>query len=85
MTRGLDQDAARRWRSGTFLGLGIVGCLLACGCAQVPVPEQRLVSKPNMTFSDSLVFNYSNPLQAQIEPASEPVGGTQSSGCTTCK
>ena len=63
----------------------VAACVLLCGCAKVPVHQQRLVSKANMTFSDSLVFNYSNPLQAQIEPASETTGGARSGGCTTCK
>ena len=65
--------------------LQVIACLLLCGCAKVPVQQQRLVSKANMTFSDSAVFNYSNPLQAQIEPASETTGGAKSGGCTTCR
>jgi hypothetical protein len=60
-------------------------CLLAGGCANVPVHQQRLVAKPNMTFSDSLVFNYSNSLQHQVEPGSATLGGATSSGCTSCK
>ncbi len=60
-------------------------CLLLGGCANVPVHQQRLVAKPNMTFSDSLVFNYGNSLQSQIEPGSATTGGAASSGCTSCK
>jgi hypothetical protein len=59
--------------------------LTAAGCVQVPVPQQRLVSKPNMEFSDSLVFNYQNKLLPQVEPGSTFWGGAQPSGCTSCK
>ncbi|VGO15396.1 hypothetical protein PDESU_03979 [Pontiella desulfatans] len=63
----------------------VVGCLLLGGCAKVPVHQQRLAAKPNMTFSDSQVFNYGNSLQSQIEPGSATLGASTSSGCTSCK
>ena len=64
--------------------------LLVCavGCAsvgQVSISEQRLVSKPNMLFSQSGVFIYQNRLIAQIEPGSATSGGGQAAGSTTCK
>lgn len=59
--------------------------LLASGCVQVGAHQQRLVSKANMTFSDSLVFGYQNKLLPQVEPGSAFSGGAQSSGCTSCK
>lgn len=64
---------------------GILMCIVLNGCSHVPVQKQRLVSKPNMQFSDSLVFNYSNTLQAQTEPGSVMSGGAKSAGCTSCK
>jgi len=65
--------------------LALAWLLLATGCAQVGPEQQRLVSKPNMTFSDSLVFSYQNGLIPQVEPGSAFSGGAQSSGCTSCK
>ena len=64
--------------------------LLVCGvgCAsggQVSISEQRLVSKPNMLFSQNGVFVYQNRLIAQIEPGSATSGGGQAAGCTSCK
>lgn len=66
---------------------GAIGsCLLIAsgGCARVPVHKQRLVAKHNMQFSDSKIFDYSNPLQDQVEPASAGAGSAKSSGCTSC-
>jgi hypothetical protein len=60
--------------------------LLVCaGCAVVRPSEQRLVSKPNMVFSESAVFSYANKLVPQLEPGSAFSGGGQSAGCTSCK
>ena len=58
------------------------------GCSwggRVGISEQRLVSKPNMLFSQSGVFVYQNWLIAQIEPGSATSGGGQAAGCTSCK
>jgi len=58
----------------------------AGGCASVGVQHQRLVSKPDMLFSDSPVYNYSNSkLQPQIENGRAASGGGQASGCTSCR
>lgn len=62
-----------------------VTCLSVSGCAGIAANDQRLLSKPNMLYSDSLVFNYGNPLQSQVEPGSVSAGGAKSSGCTSCK
>jgi len=77
------REACGRFRcaSGVVLAL----CLGATGCVQVAVEKQRLVSKPNMEFSDSLVFNYQNKLLPQVEPGTAFSGGSQSSGCAACK
>jgi hypothetical protein len=61
-----------------------VTVLICSGCASVGPNEQRLVSKPNMVFSESTVFSYENKLLPQLEPGSA-VSGSQTSGCTSCK
>ena len=55
------------------------------GCKSVPMVEQRLVSKPNMVFSDSPVFAYQWQVLTQIEPGSALSGGAQAAGCTACR
>lgn len=59
-------------------------CLLA-GCASVPPNEQRLVSKPNMVFSDNSLFNYQSPLFPQTEPGAAATGGAAAGGCSACR
>jgi hypothetical protein len=63
---------------------GIAG-LSTSGCTGVAVHEQRLVSKPNMTFEDSAVFGNRPFLTVQIEPGAAFSGGSQPGGCTSCK
>jgi len=64
------------WAFGTFL---------LTGCA-VGVREQRLVSKPNMQFSRSAVYDYSSSrLMPQIQPGLATSGGAQPSTCTICR
>lgn len=55
------------------------------GCKSVPAMDQRLVSKPNMVFSDSPVFAYQWQVLTQIEPGSALSGGAQAAGCTACR
>ena len=57
---------------------------LLAGCA-VPVHQQRLVSRPNMQFSDSPVFNYQSRTLAQTESGAAASGGAQAAGCTSCR
>lgn len=57
----------------------------ASGCTSVPVYRQIQVSRPNMQFSDSLVYSYQSSLIAQVEPGSALSGGAQTAGCTACK
>jgi hypothetical protein len=71
------------WMAAWGMGAGLLGG--AAGCARVGVHQQRLVSKPNMVFSDSVVFGYSNRLMPQIEPGSAFSGGAQAGGCTSCR
>jgi hypothetical protein len=73
----------RRIRGGVVVFL--LGMALT-GCSSVPVQQQRLVSKPDMLFSDSLVYNYDpSRLILQIETGRAASGGGQASGCTSCK
>ena len=66
--------------------LHLVALLFAAGCASPAVRQQRLVSKPNMLFSDSAVFTYnSTRLLPQLEPGSATSGGAQNAGCTACR
>lgn len=59
--------------------------LMFCGCAEMPVNKQRLVSKPNMVFNDRGAFLYGPRINAQIEPGSADNGGAVAAGCTACK
>jgi len=63
----------------------LTGALLLQGCNTVAVHEQRLLSKPNMTFSDSYLYAYQPRLTAQVEPGAAASGGAQAAGCTSCK
>ncbi len=69
---------------GTFILLAWI-LIIASSCTHVEVTEQRLVSKPNMLFSDSPVFNYQSRFISQIEPGSASDGGNQGTGCSTCQ
>lgn len=73
-----------RWQVLLPLFTGMV-LLVTAGCARVPIASQRLVSRPNMVFGDSMVFNDQRRLVGQIEPGSAFGGGSQASGCTACK
>jgi len=67
------------------LAIWVLGIFLLTGCA-VGVREQRLVSKPNMQFSRSAVFDYSSSrLMPQIQPGVATSGGAQPSTCTICR
>ena len=66
--------------------LGALLILCSTGCTALRPSEQRLVAKPNMTFSDSatLVYN-SSRLFPQLASDFASAGGTQNSGCTSCR
>ena len=63
----------------------LAGTLLLQGCNTVAVHEQRLLSKPSMTFSDSYLYAFQPRLTAQVEPGASASGGAQAAGCTSCK
>lgn len=76
-------DVRGRVLAGGFaliLGAGLVGC------AAPSISEQRLVSKPNMTFSESAAFAYAPyRLFPQLATGATSTGGPQNSGCTSCR
>lgn len=58
------QSAARMNPSHRLCQLAAAGFLLGlllAGCQSPTVRQQRLVAKPNMTFSDSAAFSYNSP------------------------
>lgn len=60
--------------------------LCTTGCSAPAVRQQRLVAKPNMTFSDSAAFKYDSPrLLGQLATGLASAGGPQNSGCTSCR
>jgi len=65
--------------------MGYIAALLLSGCASVDVQQQRLVSKPNMLFSRSAVYNYSSRIMPQLQPGLAVSGGAQPSTCTVCR
>ena len=73
-----------RLRHRVTFPFAVSGLALLAGCA-VPVHQQRLVSKPNMQFSGSPVFNYQSRTLSQIESGAAATGGAQAAGCTSCR
>ena len=72
-------------RALALLGLGLAVAFILSGCSSVGVHQQRMVSKPNMLFSDSAIFAYHPKLLVQMEPGSAATGGAQAAGCTSCR
>ena len=73
-----DQDKCR-------LFAVLLASTILSGCAAADASHQRLVSKPNMQFSESSVFTYQGKLFSQTEPGNASSGGSQSAGCTSCR
>jgi hypothetical protein len=64
----------------------MLALLAVGGCANPAVRPQRLVAKPNMTFSDSAVLTYNAPrLLPQIGPGFPGGDASQNSGCSSCR
>ena len=74
-----------RRKRGRIHEMGYIAALLLSGCASVDVQQQRLVSKPNMLFSRSAVYNYSSRIMPQLQPGLAVSGGAQPSTCTVCR
>jgi hypothetical protein len=70
------------WR---ILALCAATTLCLTGCTPVRVQHQRLVSQPNMTFSESPVWNYYSRQLPQAETGLAFSGGGQGAGCSSCK
>ncbi len=73
-----------RWTRRCSLLLLACGTLMFAGCTHVPPQQQRLVSKPNMQFSSSAIFNYQDKLLSQFESGSASSVGGRSSDCGSC-
>ena len=74
----------RTARAASGLALSVLAVL--CGCSAPAVRQQRLVSRPNMLFSDSATLNYNSPrLLPQLAPGFAGAGASQNSGCTSCR
>ena len=77
-------SAVGRW-SSRLLVVSLAATVLD-GCTALKPNEQRLVAKPNMTFSDSAAFSYnSSRLLPQLATGFAAAGGPQNSGCTSCR
>ncbi|MDA1272629.1 MAG: hypothetical protein O2960_01065 [Verrucomicrobia bacterium] len=76
---------AARWRLFLRCSLLIALTFLLPACASVGPDRQRLVSKPNMLFSDTAAFNYQSKLLIQTESGSGFVAGGKAAGCTSCR
>jgi hypothetical protein len=76
------------WNNETLSRSGFVLAIVLglTGCSAPAVRQQRLVAKPNMTFSDSAAFTYnSTRLLPQLAPGFGGSGASQNSGCTSCR
>ena len=79
-TRAGNRPGACRY----LVALLVCSVLMLAGCTHVPPQQQRLVSKPNMQFSGSVVFNYQDKLLTQLESGSASFTGGQSGECGSC-
>ncbi len=81
-----DLRAAGADRAVLTKAIALLVLLLMTGCASPAARQMRLVSKPNMTFSDSVAFSYnSSRLLPQLATGFSAAGGPQNSGCTSCR
>jgi hypothetical protein len=71
----------RAWAAVALTGMG----LLASGCATVPAYDQAYLSKPNMTFENSLVHNTEPAFQNAFEPGSHGGASANATGCAACQ
>jgi hypothetical protein len=64
--------------------ISICGILFMNGCVGITKKDLRLVSKPNMQFDVSAIFNYQDKLLTQFESSSASFTGGQSGDCGSC-
>jgi hypothetical protein len=74
----------RRRACRCLMALLVCGALIPAGCVRVTPQQQRLVSKPNMQFSGSAIFNYQDRLLSQFESGSASSVGGRSGDCGSC-
>lgn len=88
-TQGIHQAKARTGQSRRRKRPAVAWLLLLVpaltGCGTVGVHEMGLVSRSNMLFSESAVFQYDCPTLSQLEPGLSFSGGAQSTTCTACQ
>ena len=64
---------------------GLIALALV-GCSSPAVRQQRLVARPNMTFSDAAAFQYNaSRIMPQMATGLAGSAGSQNSGCTSCR
>ena len=78
--RGLHDKIRRVFCAASLL----ISVLVFSGCSSVAPYQQRLVSKPNMSFTGAGAFTYQSKMLAQIEPGSMFSGGVRAVGCAAC-
>jgi hypothetical protein len=74
-----------RWRQLLLVCSATVAIAAFSGCNAVPLAQQRLVAKSEMTFDASAMSHPGSNLAAQIEPGLASSGGAQAAGCTSCR
>lgn len=61
------------------------GGLLLSGCTTIPAYQQSYLSKPNMQFEDTIVYNTEPRFQGSYEPGSPTASGAGATGCAACR
>lgn len=87
---GALRPVRRRWERGRRFVLSsclpLAVLVLLAGCSSPAVRQQRLVSKANMTFSDSTTLTYNSPrLLPQMAPGFPGGDASSNSGCSSCR
>ncbi|NLD35823.1 MAG: hypothetical protein GX654_03055 [Desulfatiglans sp.] len=76
--------AGRCWNIYSFPVIVLCCILFMSGCVSMTKKDLRLVSKPNMQFDGSAIFNYQDKLLTQFESSSASFMGGQSGDCGSC-
>ncbi len=80
-----EHSSAKRTARATVTAVVLLGASALTGCVQVPIAEQRLVSKPNALFDDIGAFVYDAGPYPQSEPGSAAALASSGAGCTACR
>ncbi|MEM9157765.1 MAG: hypothetical protein AAGB46_01855 [Verrucomicrobiota bacterium] len=83
--KGASKRKTHDWRA--MPGLLLIGLAAGClsGCAAIPLSEQGLAAKRNMSFGGSLGESLDSSVASQIEPGADSSGGAQAAGCIACR